>query len=223
MRVVVNTLFILAAMWLAVCKAGPLESQTFQVQVIADQLNVRPEPPKFSISTLFTLKYTVQPSLYQLKKDSILVVHETMSVGDKAEWLKITYKAPDGKTVSGWVYAGREGSWVNVKRIQTQTGLGSHYSEPVSKFSLLGIFITDAHASNTDASVAQNEAAGTRAAAPYVLLVILFNLVLFLSAMFVAKKIINDSRFIMFTGVCTLLIEGVVTETGLWGWLHSIV
>ena len=68
MRVVVNTLFILAAMWLAVCKAGPLENQTFQVQVIADQLNVRPEPPKFSISTLYTFKYTVQPSLYQVMK-----------------------------------------------------------------------------------------------------------------------------------------------------------
>jgi hypothetical protein len=28
---------------------------------------------------------------------------------------------------------------------------------------------------------------------------------------------------VMFTGVCTLLIEGVVTEAGLWGWLEGII
>ena len=53
------------------------------------------------------------------------------------------------------------------------------------------------------------------------LFVIIFNVTVFLASMFVSKKINQSTIFIIFTGLCTLLIEGVVTEAGFWGWMGN--
>ena len=193
--------------------------QGFQVRVIVDQLNVRPAPPKFTLATIFTFKYQVSPPTHQVRSGAILSVHAIQSVGNGAEWLNISFTTADGVNVFGWVYAGRAGSWVNVERMNDQHGLIN--KRPIQNIfiSFLNFIVPQAHASS---EVSQNELEGTEAPAPYVLLVILFNVILFLGAMFIAKKIYNDGKFLMFTGVCTLLIEGVVTEAGLWSWLQNI-
>jgi hypothetical protein len=197
-------------------------AQQFQVQVIVEQLNVRPEPPRFALSTLINFKYQVPAPVQALGKGSILRVHEVRKVGKAAEWLNITYTTADGKAARGWVYAGRVGHWVNVRRID---GHGSSHpaDSTFALFDLLDFLVVPAHAAGTDTAGEGSDIQGIQANPLYVLFVIAFNLALFLGSMFIGKKIVNNTRFVMFTGVCTLLIEGVVTEAGLWGWLEGII
>jgi len=218
-----TVIFDLCVLLLAIgLPASNALAQQFQVQVIVDQLDVRPEPPRFALSTFLNFKYQVSAPVRVLNKDSILLVHRVKKIGNDAEWLNITYTAEDGKAIEGWVYAGRSGNWVNVRRID---GHGS-YLPSDSTFALtalLDLLVVPAHAAGTDTADAVSDIQGIQASPLYVLLVIAFNLALFLGSMFLGKKIVNNTKFVMFTGVCTLLIEGVVTEAGLWGWLEGII
>lgn len=214
--------FILFAFIITGQPAGIALAQDFQVEVVVDQLNVRPEPPKFTLKTLFTFKYQISPPIAILRKHQILNVHEVISVGDNAEWLKIYTTTSDGVQIQGWVYAGRKGDWVNVRRTVKS---GSFHIPLKSKIykntSVLNFLIPSAYANNKEVVKSSGEIEGTKADKLYVLLVIIFNVSLLLVSMFIAKKIVQNTIFIMFTGVCTLLIEGVVTETGFWGWMAN--
>lgn len=194
------------------------QAQEFQVRVIVDQLNVRPAPPKFTLSTVFTFNYQVSPATHQVKNKSILNVHEVKSIGNEAEWLNVSFTTADGVNVYGWVYAGRHNAWVNVELINDQNGSIHNIKNENIFISILNLVVPKAHAST---AIPLNEEEGTKADAPYVFLVLIFNVALFLGAMFFGKKIHNDSVFLIFTGVSTLLIEGVVTETGFWGFLKT--
>jgi hypothetical protein len=198
-------------------------SQDFQVEVVVDHLNVRPEAPKFTLRTLFTFKYQISPPSAILGKHQILDVHEVKSVGDNAEWLRISTTTSGGVQIQGWVYAGRSGDWVNVRRMAKS---GSFHMPPKSTIyknaSVFDLIIPAAYANDKETVKSSGDNEGTKADKMYVLLVIIFNVSILLAAMFVAKKINQNTIFIMFTGVCTLLIEGVVTETGFWGWIGNL-
>lgn len=111
---------------------------------------------------------------------------------------------------------------MNVRRID-----GHDSSHPADStfalIDLLDFLVVPAHAAGTDTAGEGSDMQGIQANPLYVLFVIAFNPALIPGSMFIGKKIVNNTRFVMFTGVCTLLIEGVVTEAGLWGWLEGII
>lgn len=197
-------------------------AQDFRVEVVVDQLYVRPEPPKFTLKTLFTFKYQISPPSAIVKKHQILDVHEVKSVGNNAEWLRISASTSDGVKIQGWVYAGRTGSWVNVRRMDSSR---SFHTPPESKIykkaSILDLLIPVLYANDKEIVKSSGDIEGTNADKLYVLFVIIFNVAVFLASMFVAKKIKQETIFIVFTGLCTLLIEGVITEVGFWGWIGN--
>jgi hypothetical protein len=203
--------------------AGFALSQDFQVEVVVDQLNVRPEAPKFTLKTLFTFEYQISPPTAVVGKHQILDVHEVKSVGRNAEWLRISATTSDGVQIRGWVYAGRSGKWVNVRRMDKTGSLRlppkSRIYEKESAFDLI---IPAAYANDKETVKSSGDVEGTKADKLYVFLVIIFNVSILLAAMYVAKKIVQKTVFIMFVGVCTLLIEGVVTEAGFWGWIGNL-
>ncbi|MFC1859870.1 hypothetical protein ACFL9U_17845 [Thermodesulfobacteriota bacterium] len=204
--------------------AGLVSAQDFRVEVVVDQLNVRPEPPKFTLKTLITFKYQVPPPSAVVRNHQILDVHEVKSVGNNAEWLRISVTTAEGVQIQGWVYAGRSGNWVNVRRMDNRQSFHIPKKNKTNKTeSFLDSIIPVAYADDKEMAKSSGDIEGTEAASLYVLLVIIFNVALFLAAMFVAKKIYQDIKFIIFTGVSTLLIEGVVTEAGFWGWMENIL
>ena len=98
--------------------AGLVLAQDFRVEVIVDQLNVRPEPPKFTLKTLVTFKYQVPPPSAIVRSHQILDVHEMKSVGNNAEWLRISVTTSDGVQIQKWVMQGEVetglmyGAWI---------------------------------------------------------------------------------------------------------------
>jgi hypothetical protein len=149
-------------------------------------------------------------------------VHEVKNVGKNAEWLKISFKTSDEVRIQGWVYAGRTGNWVNVRRMDNSHSFHMPNQSNVYKSaSVLDLIIANAYAEDKKINKS-TEDEGRKAPPLYVLFVIIFNVVVLLAAMIAAKKFISpDIKIIIFTGVSTLLIEGVVTEAGFWGWMEN--
>ncbi|MFX0199643.1 MAG: hypothetical protein ACFFCW_26265 [Candidatus Hodarchaeota archaeon] len=218
-RVLIILLICLFASVADVCVAQP-----FQVEVTADNLNVRPVPPKFTLKTILTFKYQLDPPIAVVPKGTRLNVLQSKIVGDGAEWLEVNF-TQEGLKVQGWVYAGRQGHWQYVRRIAKEESQIKHFQQdyPRKKWSLLALLASSAWANTTNIpAVAPDEEEGTPARKLLVIAAVLVNVIIFLGAMFVAKKIHDDVKFLVFAGISTLLIEGIVTEAGFWGWVGNL-
>jgi len=215
-------IILLICLFVSVVNVCVVES--FQVEVTADSLNVRPVPPKFTLKTIITFKYQLDPPIAVIPKGTRLNVLESKIVGDGAEWLKVNF-THEGLRVQGWVYAGRQGNWQYVSKITNGESQTRHFQQsyPREELSMLTHLFSSAWASPTNIpAVAPDEKEGTSANSLLVIATVLVNLILFLGAMLFAKKIQDNLKFIIFVGVCTLLIEGVVTEAGFWGWIGNL-